>query len=166
MRIDTRDRYNQSRTVGGDFWFTWLSDETQKASTPGKITDYHNGTYMVEFLAAWAGHAKVNIVMVHPSDATRFLKNIVWNTEHRMFWQAMFVRDEITQYATCTLETPGIYHNKCAYPYARNNGRTSLVCDKPPDLPCDSILKYRADKRRIAKEVDAWCEGKDFLFKE
>ena len=163
--IEARDRYNQTRFVGGDFWFTWLSSKKNPvASTAGSVTDYDNGTYKITFLAAWSGHADINIILVHSSDATQYLRNIVWNTENRIFWIAVYQNQTLSQNSKCVIMTPGVWENKCVYPSPIANGRSSLVCDKPTNLSCDALLKYKADNERIKKEAEILIKGKEFLF--
>ncbi|XP_072044935.1 NXPE family member 3-like, partial [Amphiura filiformis] len=167
IRIDARDKYNQARFVGGDFWFAWLDSKKPVASTAGKIFDYNNGTYLVSFLAAWAGPADINIILVHPSDATTFMKEVFWNTDKKIFWQALYQsphNPNVTQTVLCTIQSPGIWENKCTYPRPIANGRTSFVCDKPTGLPCSSIAQFKAHGKMINDRMTEILGDKKFLF--
>ncbi|XP_072041674.1 NXPE family member 3-like [Amphiura filiformis] len=167
IRIDARDKYNQARFVGGDFWFAWLDSKKPVASTAGKVIDYNNGTYLVKFLAAWDGPANITIILVHPSDATTFMKDVFWNTDDKIFWQAIYQsphNPKVTQTVLCTIQYPGIWENKCIYPRPIANGRTSFICDKPPGLPCSSIAKLKAHGGMINKRTTEILGDKTFLF--
>ncbi|XP_072022030.1 NXPE family member 3-like [Amphiura filiformis] len=167
IRIDSQDKYNQARFVGGDFWFAWLDSKKPDASTAGKVIDYNNGTYLVLFLAAWTGPANINIILVHPSDATTFMKEVFWNTDDKLFWQAIYQsphNPKATQTVLCTIESPGIWENKCIYPRPIANGRTSFVCDKPPGLSCSSIAQFRAHNKMITDRTVKILGDKKFLF--
>ncbi|XP_072045527.1 NXPE family member 4-like [Amphiura filiformis] len=164
IRIDARDKYNQARFVGGDFWFAWLDSKKPVASTAGKIIDHNNGTYLVSFLAAWAGHADINIILVHPSDATTFMKEVFWNTDKKIFWQGYYRSPKATQTVLCTIQSPGIWENKCTYPRPVANGRTSFVCDKPPGLPCSSLAQYKTHSAMIDTRTTEILGDKKFLF--
>ncbi|XP_072041675.1 NXPE family member 3-like [Amphiura filiformis] len=164
IRIDARDKYNQTRFVGGDFWFALLESKKPAASTAGKVIDYNNGTYLVLFLAAWTGPASISITLVHPSDATTFLKDIFWNTDTKLFWQAIYKSPKNSETVTCSVQTQGIWENKCIYPRPIANGRTTFVCDKPPGLPCSSIEQIKAYNKMIANRTAAILGNKAFLF--
>ncbi|XP_072022038.1 NXPE family member 2-like [Amphiura filiformis] len=164
IKIDARDKYNQTRFVGGDFWFAWLSSNKKPlASTAGKVIDYNNGTYIVIFLAAWAGNADISIILVHPSDATSFITD-TWNTEKKVAWLAKYQNKTTTELTSCKLGSPGLWENMCIYPSPNANGRTSFMCDKPKGFPCSAITSHIADGKTIKASVTEIIKGKEFLF--
>lgn len=118
----------------------------------------------MEFLAAWAGRADISIVLVNPSDATLFLKNTLWYASERIFWTGIFSHKGLTQKTSCTLKSPGLWKNKCTFAHPAANGRTSLVCDKPKDLPCGSFTLIQYDKRKTNSRLKQIGKGKEYLF--
>ena len=130
-----------------------------------QIFDFNNGTYQIDFLAAWTGNATINIILVHPSDAVWFLEDVVWQTEDKIFWRAKFEKGNTTEITNCSLKSPGTWGSKmCAYPQPSANGRTAFVCGKPSQLPCGAIQSHTSDKERIKKRIAELCKDTGFLF--
>ncbi|XP_072022850.1 NXPE family member 4-like [Amphiura filiformis] len=166
--VIVQDANKRKRVGGGDFWLATLSsDKNPNASTAGKIVDYDNGTYSVYFVAAWNGSAKVQISLVHNSDATCFLDSL-WNTQ-RILWTASYNIGNKKTDTSCFLITSGIstWNNMCEYPNPKALGKTGFMCEKRNGFPCSSLnhgSPSTNQKKHMIDEIKGLVKGHEKLF--
>ena len=165
VAIEARDQEQQPMVSGGDYWHAVMScmstNQPHQASTAGRIVDYNNGTYSAYFYAAWSGHAEINITLVHPSIAVRFLHDKLWHIGPKVFWSATFQKNaskSVTQKiqfdTLCWITSKDLKTNTtCEYP-ERNQalGNYTFVCNQSQDGHCRPLDKIAINVGETAKE--------------
>ena len=161
--IEARDESQHLMSSGGDFWFATMStNHPYKASTAGRVIDHNNGTYSVYFYAAWSGEAEIDITLVHPSKAVRFLHDTMWNIGPKVFWNARFQNmttplfnnnsfDTLCWIKASNEVTPG----RCTYPAQNALGDYVFVCNPPLfDRVCRPLDIIAVNSKKTNKYTD------------
>ncbi|XP_038050440.1 NXPE family member 1-like [Patiria miniata] len=164
IMIEARDKSNQPRTMGGDFWYATLATKGG-GSTSGRVLDHANGSYSVYFFAGWSGKASIHITMVHPSEAVDYLVQTVWNAYDRINWLGRFEDGVNKSTTSCVLRRGGPWTGKCelSHPYAL--GKTVLLCGEPAHgLKCDSLVAVYNNNTRIRERARELSKGRGDLF--
>ena len=85
-------------------------------------------------------------------------------TEQKLFWSAKFENGNRSEITSCTIQSPGLWENKCIYPHVIANGLTSWVCEKPKDLPCSTITATTIDSKQISERIQELAKNIKPLF--
>ncbi|XP_066285739.1 NXPE family member 3-like [Branchiostoma lanceolatum] len=145
VRVTARDVEGRRKTHGGDFFRARLiGDRSLQESSAGHVTDHDNGTYSVQFPLYWVGGVSVRIQLVHPSEAVRVLQRVREVPNKRGFHCTFVgVKTGVTEERQCFSspysKLPA--HQQCDFSKPDANG--TWFCERPENLPCDSISKCR-----------------------
>ncbi len=154
IRIQAVSLTNCLQQEGGDFWFAVLKALNTTGSTSSPVVDHHNGTYSVDLFVGWKGYIAVDIILVHPSVATRVLDRVTNISDiSRVYWNGKFKKGNETRTSLCYMmyHGPQSWKNKCAYTSKRTLGiNTAWVCDKPSNgLTCENLVSYTTNSTLI-----------------
>ncbi|XP_072018744.1 NXPE family member 1-like [Amphiura filiformis] len=160
--IEAHDESQQPMPSGGDFLLATMSTTNPyKASTAGRIVDHNNGTYSVYFYAAWSGNVEINVTLVNPSKAVRFLRDTMWNIGPKVFWSATFQNMTIALFSNKTFDTNcWVEHWKdvtsfdCKYPAPNALGDYVFVCHQAVDGLCRPLDVIEMDAKMSNKFTD------------
>ncbi|XP_033099876.1 NXPE family member 3-like isoform X2 [Anneissia japonica] len=152
------DSRNQPRNRGGDFWFAILHDRQQHFSTSGRITDFKNGTYLLQFYLGSAGDMVLNLNLVYTAEALDWIREIYRPDENSFLWLGTYRRGR-GKFAEskCKVHRGGPIPSKCEYGRGpKGMGDTVFICDKPSMLTCDELtyMESYENMNAIIKPVD------------
>lgn len=142
-----RDHQGRPKAHGGDLFRAQLLGPDLKAGVPGDVTDLENGTYLLTLPLLWAGQARVQVWLIHSSEAVGVLRGI---------WRDQWATVDFTGYfrgptgyeetVTCNVnplligEEEGICH------YRDEDSGELWFCARPPTLPCDSLVGHSSGR--------------------
>ncbi|XP_060785545.1 NXPE family member 3-like [Neoarius graeffei] len=125
---------------GGDFLIARLHSPELGAGVGGKVHDHQNGTYTVLFPLLWAGVARVEITMVHPSEAVVVLKRLQEEQSDRVFFKSLFKSGAVSETTVCNLCLP--LNEKPVCNYTDSLTGEPWYCYKPEKLGCDKRINH------------------------
>ncbi|XP_078540275.1 NXPE family member 2-like [Lissotriton helveticus] len=138
IQIDVFDYLGNRKKYGGDFLRARIYSPDLEAGASGKIVDFHNGTYCVQFILFWEGKVKVSLFVIHSSEAVAAL----WrgrNTGYNYI-------DHKVKYTNATHDVEA----KCGYDLDTEEEVCNLMedldeypfyCIRPAHMSCSSITK-------------------------
>ncbi len=155
---------------GGDFWFAMLTTLNTTGSTSSQVVDHQNGTYSVDLFVGWKGYVAVDIILVHPSAATRFLHRVMNISDYsRLYWTGLFTpARNVTSLCYMRYQGPKSWKNRCAYTNERALGKdTAWVCNKPGyGVSCDKIDAFTTHKIMIKRTFKKLSKASGMLFNQ
>ncbi len=169
IRIQAVSTTECPQREGGDFWFAILTAMNTTGSTSSQVVDHHNGTYSVDLMVGWRGYVAVDIILVHPSVATKVLNDVTNISDFsRIYWNGMFKKGKknITTLCNMMYHGPQSWKNKCAYTSERTLGKnTAWVCDQPNNgLNCEHLVSYTTNGSLIGQAIRNISSGMLWLF--
>ncbi len=133
------------------------------------MIDHQNGTYSVDLFVGWSGYVTVDIILVHPSVATRFLHHVMNISDFsRLYWTAAFTpARNVTSLCYMMYHGPDTWKDKCAYTNERALGKdTAWVCDKPGHgVTCDKLDAFSINQHHIRLAFKKLISESGMLFK-
>ncbi|KAM4820802.1 NXPE family member 3-like isoform 2-T2 [Thomomys bottae] len=138
-----RDHRGRPKTHGGDLFQARLLGPELRAGVPGDVKDLENGTYLLTFPLLWAGRARVQVRLIHSSEAVGVLRRI-WRENRatvnfRGYFRGLKGMEEVT---ICNVDphATGAKGSTCQY---RDEVSGELwFCAVPPTLPCSSLVGH------------------------
>ncbi|XP_069463344.1 NXPE family member 1-like [Ambystoma mexicanum] len=136
VQLDMHDYLGNRKKYGGDLLRARIYSTDLGAGASGKISDFQNGTYHVEFTLFWAGKVKISLLLIHPSEAVVAL----WRVKNTGY-------DLISHQGRYTSPTESI-DTRCSYDLDTKDevcelmakkGEYPFYCIKPPHMPCASL---------------------------
>ncbi|XP_069062137.1 NXPE family member 1-like isoform X2 [Pleurodeles waltl] len=136
VQLDVFDYLGKKKKYGGDLLRARIYSPDLGAGASGKIQDFHNGTYQVQFTFFWEGKVKVSLFLIHSSEAVAALwrgRNSGYNyMAHKVKYtnathevEAMCGYDLDTEEEVCNM-----MENMDEYPF---------YCIKPAHMSCFSL---------------------------
>ncbi|XP_077117806.1 NXPE family member 3-like [Ranitomeya variabilis] len=138
VTITARDHNGQQKKYGGDFFRAKLHSPALKAGVTGQVKDYNNGSYLATLLLPWPGEARVQIRLIHSSEAVDVLKRKRESHPEKVFFLGYFELNGTSEIMECNLEVSR--KHVCTY----KDPATGNIwqCVRPRKLPCDSWVYH------------------------
>ncbi|CAK6444513.1 unnamed protein product [Pipistrellus nathusii] len=138
-----RDHRGRPKTHGGDLFRAQLLGPDLKAGVPGDVQDLENGTYLLSFPLLWAGQARVQVRLIHSSEAVGVLRRIWREKRATVDFRGYFrgpTGNEETVICNVDPLSVGTRGPTCQY---RNVDSGELwFCAQPSTLPCNSLVGH------------------------
>ncbi|KAI4903057.1 hypothetical protein NFI96_033411 [Prochilodus magdalenae] len=145
----------QPKKHGGDFLVARLHSPELGASVVGQVHDHQNGNYTVLFPLLWEGLVKVEVTMVHPSEAVVVLKRLREEQPDRVFFKSVFRSGSLSETTECNLCLPNTEQPLCNYTDPHTG--EPWYCYKPKKLGCDTRINHSKGgyKKNLLTEYEA-----------
>ncbi|KAM4702953.1 NXPE family member 4-like [Rhinophrynus dorsalis] len=141
VQLDMYNYLGKRKTYGGDFIRSRIFSNEIMASMSGRVEDFNNGTYHVNFSLQWEGKVKVSAMLFHPSEAISAL----WRARHASLgvlgFQGRFVSHNQEVITTCGFK---LQTEEEVCEYLDPDDEEAFYCIKPPNLPCDCLNDMKA----------------------
>ncbi|XP_077870531.1 NXPE family member 2-like [Saccoglossus kowalevskii] len=139
VRVVARDINGRPRILGGDLWRASIYNTARRFASMGKVIDYNNGTYTIDFYAGSPGVVDLEVVLVLQREAIKYQNDVFRPTEKRASWEGVFRSSNITETSRCVLVRDSTWMDKCEFPHSKALGKTIFVCDLPDSLSCNTL---------------------------
>ncbi|XP_038624178.1 NXPE family member 3-like [Tachyglossus aculeatus] len=135
-----RDHRGQPKAHGGDLFRARLYSPGLQAGAPGAVRDLGNGTYLLSFPLLWAGEARVEVKLIHSSEAVAVLRRVRRERAATVNFTGYFRAGPEREEAECNVEPPAGAGPVCRYP----DGQTgeTWFCARPRRLPCRALVGH------------------------
>ncbi|XP_026248354.2 NXPE family member 1-like [Urocitellus parryii] len=145
--LEARDHLGRRKEYGGDFLRARMSSPALKAGASGKVTDFHNGTYLVSFTLFWEGQVSLSLLLIHPSEGVSALWRARNQGYDKIIFKGKFVNGTSQVITECSL-TLNSSSELCTYLYGRD--QEAFYCTKPQHMPCEALTHVCTMNRRIS----------------
>ncbi|XP_069470621.1 NXPE family member 1-like isoform X2 [Ambystoma mexicanum] len=144
IRLDMFDHLGNQKKHGGDFLRARIFSPEIRAGASGKIEDFNNGTYNVNFTLFWEGSVKVSLLLFHSSEGVSAL------------WRA---RNESYEYISFTGTFKNLtrdVHTECGFhinttkelcEYLDQRDGEFFYCIKPENVLCEAFTHLMSKNR-------------------
>ncbi|XP_026860953.2 NXPE family member 3 isoform X2 [Electrophorus electricus] len=130
----------QPKRHGGDFLVARLHSPELGAGVAGRVHDHLDGNYTVLFPLLWAGLVRVEVTMVHPSEAVVVLKRLREEQPDRVYFKSLFRSGFLAETTVCNLCLPFGQQPLCNYTDPQTG--EPWYCYKPKMLGCDTRINH------------------------
>ncbi|KAM9710022.1 NXPE family member 3 [Menidia menidia] len=137
--VQIHDFQGRPKNYGGDFLIARLHSPELGAGVAGLVVDHNNGFYSCLFPLLWVGAARVEVTMVHSSEAVAVLQRLREERPDRVFFKSLFRLGFLSETTMC---------NMCLPPDQPLCNYTDLYtgepwyCYKPKLLSCDARINH------------------------
>ncbi|XP_077130382.1 NXPE family member 4-like isoform X1 [Ranitomeya variabilis] len=149
VQVDMFDHLGNRKTYGGDFVRPRIFSAELTAAVSGIITDFNNGSYHVRFPLYWAGKAKVNILLFHPSEGVAAL----WRARHSSLgvigFEGKYEKFGKEAASKCGFELP-VVEGKEICEYEDTLYEEAYYCYKVPNFTCESLREMRGYELHVS----------------
>ncbi|XP_078504525.1 NXPE family member 4-like [Lissotriton helveticus] len=151
VHLDMFDYLGNRKTYGGDFLRARVHSPDLAAAASGRITDFGNGSYQVDFTLFWVGKVKISLLLIHPSEAVAAL----WRGRNAGF-------KYVSHAAKFSSPTQSI-DTACGYDlqtteevceYMEKKDEYPFYCIKPPQMSCSSMTHVASSFTRHSYLTD------------
>ncbi|XP_063293140.1 NXPE family member 4-like [Pelobates fuscus] len=144
VKVQAYDYLGEMKTFGGDYLRARIYSPATNSSASGNITDFNNGTYLVNFTLFWEGNVHISILLMHPSEAVSAL----WRARNQGFQNIKYTGNftSATEYVNseCNFKLD-TEDEICQYVDQRDN--EAFYCVKPPNFPCEALTHMNSVNR-------------------
>ncbi|KAM9814736.1 NXPE family member 3-like [Syngnathus typhle] len=140
VRVQLRDFKGRPKRYGGDLLLAKLHSPKYRAGVAGQVLDHKNGLYSVLFPLLWEGSAKVNIMMVHSSEAIAVLRRLRDYRPDRVYFSSFFRRGNHSERMMCNMCLPPDKGPLCNYTDLHTG--EPWFCHKPTLLSCETRINH------------------------
>ncbi|XP_069470013.1 NXPE family member 1-like [Ambystoma mexicanum] len=145
VRLDMFDHLGNRKKHGGDFLRARIYSPELRAGASGRIEDFNNGTYNVNFTLFWEGSVKVSLMLFHSSEGASAL----WRARNENYQYIQFTGrfKNLTEYVhiECGFHINTTEH-VCEYLDQRDG--EFFYCMKPENVPCEAFIDLVAGFRQ------------------
>ncbi|XP_052024208.1 NXPE family member 3-like isoform X3 [Apodemus sylvaticus] len=138
-----RDHWGRPKAHGGDLFRAQLLGPELRAGVPGEVKDLENGTYLLSFPLLWAGWARVQVRLIHSSEAVGVLQR-VWREKRATVDFRGYFRgtDGSEETVVCNVDpqSTGAKGPTCQYKDVVSG--EIWFCAQPPTLPCNALVGH------------------------
>ncbi|CAH2311573.1 NXPE family member 1-like [Pelobates cultripes] len=137
VRVDMFDFLGKKKTYGGDFLRARIYSQNLGAGASGRIEDFNNGSYLINFTLSWEGNVGISIILLHPSEGV----SVLWRTRNMGYENIIYIgkflnkTQEIHKECGFSLESQ---EEKCEY--ADKIHGEFFYCLKPENIPCEALI--------------------------
>ncbi|CAH1266722.1 NXPE3 [Branchiostoma lanceolatum] len=153
LEVIARDGNKRRKLYGGDYLRAVLRDKAQKASTTGRVQDHGNGRYTVSFLLSFPGRVKLDVQLIHPSEAVQLLRELR-EIPNKRRWSCVFEGiqgQDVTKTCTHLANRSLSLSSQCDFSVV-NTSRT-WFCEKPEVTACNNITKCKSAQDTVDRLV-------------
>ncbi|KAI1901795.1 hypothetical protein AGOR_G00038070 [Albula goreensis] len=134
--VQMRNYVGLPKTYGGDFILARIHSPMLQASASGDVTDFHNGSYRVQFRLFWPGEVKVTVLLIHPSEAVWILQRDRAVDYGKTMHNGTFVNGSEKETTQCGLR---LNTDRPLCEYRKKEDGEYFACHRPQTLPCSSL---------------------------
>ncbi|XP_010878781.1 NXPE family member 3 isoform X2 [Esox lucius] len=138
--VHMHDFQGHPKRHGGDFLLARLHSPELGAGVAGQVFDHRNGLYSAMFPLLWEGSARVEVTLVHPSEAVAVLRRLREERPDRVFFKSLFRSGFLSETTMCNLCLPANQQPLCNYTDAHTG--EPWYCYKPKMLGCDTRINH------------------------
>lgn len=138
--VQMHDFQGRPKHYGGDFLLARLHSPELVAGVAGKVVDHRNGFYSALFPLLWEGMARVEITLVHSSEAVAVLQRLREERPDRVFFKSLFRLGFLSETTVCNMCLPPDHHPLCNYTDLYTG--EPWYCYKPKMLSCDTRINH------------------------
>ncbi|CAL8238575.1 unnamed protein product [Lota lota] len=140
--VQMHDFQGRPKRYGGDFLVARLHSPELGAGVAGKVVDHLNGSYSALFPLLWGGPARVEITMVHSSEAVAVLQRLREQRPNRVFFKSLFRSGELSETTVCIPCLPPSYPQEPLCDHTDPHTGEPWYCLKPKLLGCDARINH------------------------
>ncbi|XP_041637265.1 NXPE family member 3-like [Cheilinus undulatus] len=140
VMIQMRDFKGNPKKYGGDFLIAQLNNWKLDAGVAGRVVDHLNGSYSAFFTLPWQGRARVEVTLVHPSEAVTVLHRLSREQPYRVFFKSIFRSGSISESTICNVCLRQTNQTLCNFTDLRTG--EPWFCYKPEKLSCDARVSH------------------------
>ncbi|CAL8298722.1 unnamed protein product [Lota lota] len=140
--VQMHDFQGRPKRYGGDFLVARLHSPELGAGVAGKVVDHLNGSYSALFPLLWGGPARVEITMVHSSEAVAVLQRLREQRPNRVFFKSLFRSGKLSETTMCIPCLPPNYPQQPLCNYTDLHTGEPWYCLKPKLLSCDTRINH------------------------
>uniref|UniRef100_A0A672GXJ0 Neurexophilin and PC-esterase domain family, member 3 n=1 Tax=Salarias fasciatus TaxID=181472 RepID=A0A672GXJ0_SALFA len=158
--IQIQDCHCCPKNYGGDVLLASLHNRDLEAGVAGKVVDHLNGTYSAVFTLLWNGSAKIEVTLVHSSEAVEVLSRQTSEHPDRIYFKSLFRSGSKNLFANCNVCLRSSQALQCNYTDVRTG--EPWFCYKPENLSCDARISHSMGgfKRKLRpNEVNLFVSG-------
>ncbi|XP_053307934.1 NXPE family member 2-like [Spea bombifrons] len=152
VKVQAYDYLGDMKTYGGDYLRARIYSPASNSSASGKITDFNNGTYTINFGLFWEGEVYISVLLMHPSEAVSAL----WRARNQGLQNIKYTGNftSATEYVNreCNFELD-TEEDICSYEDRRDN--EAFYCIKPPNFPCEALTHMNSVNRNHSYLTEA-----------
>uniref|UniRef100_A0A667YLG8 Neurexophilin and PC-esterase domain family, member 3 n=1 Tax=Myripristis murdjan TaxID=586833 RepID=A0A667YLG8_9TELE len=138
--IQMHDFQGRPKRYGGDFLVARLHSPEFGAGVAGQVLDHRNGFYSALFPLLWVGSARVEITLVHSSEAVSVLRRLREERPDRVFFKSLFRSGFLSETTVCNMCLPPSQQPLCNYTDLHTG--EPWYCYKPKMLSCDTRINH------------------------
>ncbi|XP_062299946.1 NXPE family member 3-like [Scomber scombrus] len=138
VMIKMYDFHGRPKKSGGDFLLARLHNRALGAGVAGKVLDHLNGSYSAVFSLLWEGSAKVEVTLIHPSEAVTVLQRLTREQPDRIFFKSAFRSGSVSEITTCNVCLRPTQQPLCNFTDLTTG--EPWFCYKPKNLSCDTRI--------------------------
>ncbi|PWA14681.1 hypothetical protein CCH79_00014329 [Gambusia affinis] len=133
--IQIADFHGRPKSSGGDVLLARLHSPTLFAGVAGRVLDHRNGSYTAVFSLLWEGSARVEVTLVHPSEAVTVLERITQQNPGRVSLKSIFRSGSVTESTACNVCLKAPPERLCNFTDLHTG--EPWFCYKPKKLKCE-----------------------------
>lgn len=138
--VQIHDFHGRPKHYGGDFLLARLHSSELGAGVAGQVVDHRNGFYSALFPLLWKGSARVEVTLVHPSEAVAVLRRLREERPDRVYFKSLFRSGFLSETTVCNLCLPAGQQPLCNYTDLRTG--EPWYCYKPKLLDCNTRINH------------------------
>lgn len=138
--VQIHDFQGRPKRYGGDFLLARLHSPELGAGVAGTVVDHRNGIYSALFPLLWVGAARVEVTLVHSSEAVAVLKRLREERPDRVFFKSLFRLGFLSETTVCNMCLPSDQQPLCNYTDLYTG--EPWYCYKPKVLNCDNRINH------------------------
>uniref|UniRef100_A0A672HEZ6 Neurexophilin and PC-esterase domain family, member 3 n=1 Tax=Salarias fasciatus TaxID=181472 RepID=A0A672HEZ6_SALFA len=138
--IQMHDYHCRPKNYGGDVLLASLHNRALGAGAAGKVVDHLNGTYSAVFTLLWNGSAKIEVTLVHSSEAVEVLSRQTSEHPDRIYFKSLFWSGSKTLFANCNVCLRPSKAPLCNYTDIHTG--EPWFCYKPKNVSCDARINH------------------------
>ncbi|XP_062312615.1 NXPE family member 3 isoform X3 [Osmerus eperlanus] len=138
--VQIHDFQGRPKHHGGDFLLARLHSPELGAGVAGQVLDHRNGFYSALFPLLWEGTSRVEVTLVHPSEAVAVLRRLREERPDRVFFKSLFRSGFLSETTVCNLCLPAGQQPLCNYTDQRTG--EPWYCYKPKLLGCNTRINH------------------------
>ncbi|XP_067114412.1 NXPE family member 3 isoform X1 [Osmerus mordax] len=138
--VQIHDFQGRPKHHGGDFLLARLHSPELGAGVAGQVLDHRNGFYSALFPLLWEGTSRVEVTLVHSSEAVAVLRRLREERPDRVFFKSLFRSGFLSETTVCNLCLPAGQQPLCNYTDLRTG--EPWYCYKPKLLGCNTRINH------------------------
>ncbi|XP_075916901.1 NXPE family member 4-like [Petromyzon marinus] len=149
LRVEMMDGTGRPKGYGCDFLLARVYNMALGNAATGQVTDHDNGTYSVEFMFWWAGESRLEVKVVHHSEAVGVLERARDFVMDKVSFRGNFVSGKVKRTTTCHFVLDAtIIATKDVCSYDDDLLGERWACERPDNMSCDAMQYHSSyDKK-------------------